>query len=217
MKVIEQASVAALPTLPRPLTAEEFFALPEEIRDRHEFVRGRLEELDTVPPGIRHGRVMLRVARVLMDYVEPRGLGMVGGGDAGFILERAPDTVRGPDVAFMRADRVPPDDELDGFGDLSPDLAVEVTTPGLHNPMGIRWCRPGTSVLSPRDRPGRVQAKVADYLRTGVRLVWVVDPRARTVVVHIPGQSPRRHTAADRLDGGDVLPGFSYSVGELLA
>ena len=39
---------------------------------------------------------MLRVARVLMDYVEPRGLGMVVGGDAGFILERAPDTVRGP-------------------------------------------------------------------------------------------------------------------------
>ena len=197
MKVIEQASGAALPTLPRPLTAEEFFALPEEIRDRHELVRGRLEELDTVPPGIRHGRVMLRVARVLMDYVEPRGLGMVVGGDAGFILERAPDTVRGPDVAFMRADRVPPDDELDGFGDLSPDLAVEV--------------------LSPRDRPGRVRAKVGDYLRTGVRLVWVVDPRARTVVVHVPDTPPRRHTAADRLDGGDVLPGFSYSVGELLA
>ncbi len=197
MKVIEQASVAALPTLPRPLTAEEFFALPEEIRDRHELVRGRLEELDTVPPGIRHGLVMLRIARVLMDYIEPRGLGMVVGGDAGFILERAPDTVRGPDVAFMRADRVPPDDELDGFGDLSPDLAVEV--------------------LSPRDRPGRVQAKVGDYLRTGVRLVWVVDPRARTVVVHVPDRPPHRHTAADRLDGGDVLPGFSYSVGELLA
>lgn len=197
MKVIEQASVATLPTLPRPLTAEEFFALPEEIRDRHELVRGRPEELDTVPPGIRHGRVMLRVARVLMDYVEPRDLGMVVGGDAGFILERAPDTVRGPDVAFMRADRVPPDDELDGFGDLSPDLAVEV--------------------LSPRDRPGRVPAKVGDYPSAGVQLVWVVDPRARTVVVHIPGQSPRVHTVSDRLDGGDVLPGFSCSVGELLA
>ena len=197
MKVIEQASVAALPTLPRPLTAEEFFALPEEIRDRHELVRGRLEELDTVPPGIRHGRVMARIVHVLMQYVEPRGLGMVVGGDAGFILERAPDTVRGPDVAFMRADRVPPDDELDGFADLAPDLAVEV--------------------LSPRDRPGRVRAKVADYLSAGVRLVWVVDPRARTVVVHAPDRPPRRHTTADRLDGGDVLPGFSYSVGELLA
>ena len=171
MKVIEQATVATLPTLPRPLTAEEFFALPEEIRDRHELVRGQLEELDTAPPGIRHGLVMLRIARVLMDYIEPRGLGLVVGGDAGFILERAPDTVRGPDVAFMRADRVPPDDELDGFGDLSPDLAVEVTTPGLHHRIPIGLCRPGTSVLSPRDRPGRMQAKVADYLRTGVRLV----------------------------------------------
>ena len=204
MKVIEQASVAALPTLPRPLTAEEFFALPEEIRDRHELVRGRLEELDTVPPGIRHGSVMVRVAHVLMDYVEPRGLGLVVGGDAGFILERAPDTVQGPDVAFC-------------VRSLSPDLAVEVTTPGLHHRIPIGLCRPGTSVLSPRERPGRVQAKVADYLRTGVRLVWVVDPRARTVVVHVPGQSPRVYEAADRLDGGDVLPGFSYSVGELLA
>ena len=197
MKVIEQASVATLPTLPRPLTAEAFFALPEEIRDRHELVRGRLEELDTVPPGIRHGWAMVRVGCALMDYIKPRGLGLVVSGDAGFILERAPDTVRGPDVAFVRADRVPPDNELDGFADLSPDLAVEV--------------------LSPRDRPGRVQAKVADYLRTGVRLVWVVDPRARTVVVHVPGHAPRRHTAADRLDGGDVLPGFSCAVRDLLA
>ena len=197
MKVIEQASVATLPTLPRPLTAEEFFALPEEIRDRHELVRGRLEELDTVPPGVRHGWVMSCIVHVLMQYVVPRGLGLVVSGDAGFILERAPDTVRGPDVAFIRADRVPPDDDLDGFADLSPDLAVEV--------------------LSPRDRPGQVQAKVADYLRTGVRLVWVVDPRARTVVVHVPGHSPRRHTAADRLDGGDVLPGFTCAVRDLLA
>ncbi len=195
MKVIEQASVAVLPP-PRLLTAEEFFALPEEIRDRHELVRGRLEELDTVLPGIRHGRVMLQVARVLMDYIEPRNLGLVVGGDAGFILERAPDTVRGPDVAFIRADRVPPDDELDGFADLSPDLAVEI--------------------LSPGDRPGRVQAKVADYLRAGVRLVWMVDPRARTVVVHAPGQSPRVCAAADRLDGGAVLPGFTCAVRELL-
>ena len=198
MNVIEQTSVATLPAPPpRPLTAEEFFALPEEIRDRHELVRGRLEELDTVRPGIRHGWAMVRVACALMDYIEPRGLGLVVSGDAGFILERAPDTVRGPDVAFIRADRVPPDDELDGFADLSPDLAVEV--------------------LSPRDRPGRVQAKVVDYLRTGVRLVWVVDPRARTVVVHVPGHAPRRHTAADRLDGGDVLPGFSCAVRDLLA
>ncbi len=198
MKVIEQTSVATLPAPPpRLLTAEEFFALPEEFRDRHELVRGRLDALDTVRPGIRHGWVMARIAHVLMQYVEPRGLGLVVGGDAGFIPERAPDTVRGPDVAFIRADRVPPDDELDGFADLSPDIAVEV--------------------LSPGDQPGRVQAKVADYLRTGVRLVWVVAPRARTVVVHVPGQPPRRHMAADRLDGGDVLPGFTCSVRELLA
>ncbi len=198
MKVIEQTSVATLPAPPpRLLTAEEFFALPEEIRDRHELVRGRLEELDTVRPGVRHGWVMVRVACALMDYVEPRGLGLVVSGDAGFILERAPDTVRGPDVAFVRADRVPPDDELDGFADLSPDLAVEV--------------------LSPRDRPGGVQAKVADYLNAGVRLVWVVDPRARTIVVHVPGHPPRRHTATDRLDGGDVLPGFTCAGRELLA
>ena len=196
MKVIEQASVAALPTLPPLLKAEEFFALPEEIRDRHELVRGQLEELDTVPPGIRHGRVMARIVHRLIQHVEPRDLGLVVGGDAGFILERAPDTVRGLDVAFVRADRVPPDDELDGFADLSPDLAVEV--------------------LSPGDRPGRVRAKVADYLSAGVRLVWVVDPRARTVVVHVPGRPPRRHTAADRLDGGDVLPGFSCAVRDLL-
>ena len=194
MSVGERAAVAVPP---RVLTAEEFSALPEDVLDRHELVRGRLEELDTVVPGVRHAHVMARIGHFLMQYVEPRNLGLVVVGDPGFILERSPDTVRGPDVAFVRADRVPPHDELDGFAELAPDLAVEV--------------------LSPSDRPGRVQAKVTDYLRTGVPLVWVVDPRAQTVTVHVPTDPPRILGADERLDGGDVLPGFACAVRAILA
>lgn len=70
-------------------------------------------------------------------------------------------------------------------------------------------------IASPGDRPGALQAKVADYLAAGARLVWVVDPHAKRVTTYRPDRPPRRLAEDARLDGEDLLPGFSIEIGEL--
>lgn len=100
-----------------------------------------------------------------------------------------------PDFAFVTAARVAGDDYNSPHRG-PPDLAVEV--------------------LSPRDRPGRVTEKIVSYLQHGVRQVWLIDPRQRTIKVFEPGRDPRTLHEDDTLDGGNVLPGFSMRVGSVL-
>ena len=115
--------------------------------------------------------------------------------EVGFKLTSDPDTVRGPDIAFISSGRLP-DPEPAGFADFAPDLAVEVMSPG--------------------DRPGEVLAKVADWLSAGTRMVWVLDPARRVARVYREDGTERILTAAESLDGEDVLPGFSSPLAEIL-
>src|SRR5438132_12565072 len=119
---------------------------------RVELVRGVLVVRE--PAGLRHGRVTVALTRRLADYVEAEALGVVYAAETGFTLARDPDTVRAPDIAFIRRARLP-DPEPPGFPDLAPDLVVEV--------------------LSPSDRPAEVLAKAADWLSADVRLIWVIS------------------------------------------
>jgi Uma2 family endonuclease len=140
------------------------------------------------PPGFHHGEVVGRLAKLLIDHIDTHDLGRVVAGDTGFKLAANPDTVRGPDIAFVRRDRIPhPSPE--GYAELAPDLSVEV--------------------LSPNDRPGEVLAKVADWLSAGTSLVWVVDPTRRQVRAYRQDGSESVIQADDDLPGEHVLPGFS--------
>lgn len=121
-----------------------------------ELVRGELVEM--VPPGFEHGGIALSIGSVLREFVRARKLGAVVV-ESGFYLERDPDTVRGPDVAFFPSDRIPADRRK--FADCPPVLAVEV--------------------VSPEDSSAEMEARVRDFLRAGVGEVWVVYPRTRTV------------------------------------
>lgn len=174
---------------PKLLTAEHLLAIDDDLH-RYELVAGRLVVME--PPAFGHGAAITRIALLLARFAEEHGLGTVVTGDTGFVLVRDPDTVRGPDVAFVRADRVPVGPAGDWFFEGAPDLAVEV--------------------LSPSDRPGAVQRKVANYLDAGTPLVWIVDRRARRVVEHRAHAAPRIHGVDDTIDGGDVLPGFRAPV-----
>jgi Uma2 family endonuclease len=174
---------------PKLLTAEHLYSIAEDGRT-YELDEGELVVME--PPVPEHGRVELRIGALLFAFVEARGLGVVYSGDPGFVLAREPDTVRGPDVAFLRAERAPRGEDAKHFYEGAPDLAVEV--------------------LSPSDRPGPLAKKVQNYLDTGTQLVWVVDPYVRKVVVHAPGEEPRILGAADEIDGADVLPGFRSPV-----
>jgi Uma2 family endonuclease len=176
----------------RATTAEELFELPDDGR-RHELVEGDL--VPVTPAGFEHGDLAGEVFFHVKAFVREHRLGVVLAAETGFVLQRDPDTVRAPDVAFVRADRVPPKDQRRRFAELAPDLVAEV--------------------VSPTDRAGEVNGKVAQWLDAGVRLVWVVDPENRVVVAHEPGGLAHLLREDGLLDGGDVLPGFRLPLAEL--
>ena len=157
-----------------------------------ELVRGVMVVRE--PPGYRHGRVAARLAKFLMDHVDQRSLGEVLAAETGFKLATNPDTVRAPDVAFIRRNRLP-DPPPAGFAELGPDLVVEV--------------------LSPGDRPGEVLAKVADWLSAGSALVWVVDPARRRARVYRADGGEALVAEDGVLEGEDVLPGFACPLAAL--
>ena len=174
------------------LTADDLLRLYSE-GVRGELIRGVLHQ--TVGTGIEHGEIAMNFGAIFRNFVRPARLGRVVGTDAGIWLERNPDTVREPDIAFISAEKLPLDTRVRGYSEVVPDLVVEI--------------------ISPSDRPVAVHDKAQMWLRFGVRLVLLVDPDARTVTV-LPHDGPAQTlTDADTLDGGDVLPGFSCAVSEI--
>jgi len=148
------------------------------------------------PPGGIHGRVIVRISSRLDEHVRQHGSGEVMA-DVGFVLHLPadPERVRGPDVAFISKERLPEGRVPEGFLQGAPDLAVEV--------------------LSPSDTSLDVQQRVRDFLEGGARLVWVVAPRARTVTVYRADGSARLLRDQETLDGEDVLPGLTISLGDV--
>lgn len=177
---------------PALMTAEELLRthVPNK---RVELVRGVLVVHE--PPGYQHGRVTAALALQLGNHVQASGLGAMVVGDAGFKIASDPDTVRGPDIAFIAGARAPGPHTL-GFPALGPDLVVEV--------------------LSPNDRPGEILAKIGDWLEGGARLVWVIDPGRRLARVYRQDGSETIVTAEEQLDGEGVLPGFSCQLASIL-
>lgn len=135
----------------RLLTADELERMPED-DFRYELVQGRLVRMS--PVGLVHGKVTMALAMLLGAHVKAHNLGSVFP-EVGFKLASNPDTVRGPDLAFVRRDRIPLPWPR-GFYQGPPDLAVEV--------------------LSPDDRPSEISTKVDEYLTHGTRFVVVIDP-----------------------------------------
>lgn len=174
------------------LTADDLrtLHLPDK---RTELVSGVLVVRE--PAGYRHGEVAARLAKAIMDHVDRHRIGKVFAAETGFVLFTNPDTVRAPDVAFIGTARLP-DPPPVGFAHLAPDLVVEV--------------------LSPDDRAGEVLAKVADWLRGGSRLVWVVDPARRLARVYRDDGSEAVAGVDDALDGEQVLPGLSIALTDIL-
>ncbi|MGM0487217.1 MAG: Uma2 family endonuclease [Planctomycetota bacterium] len=142
------------------------------------------------PSGFQHGRIENRIQTLLSSFVLSMDLGEITPGDTGFWLEKNPDTVRAPDVAFVRKDRIP--DSVTGFFPGPPDLSVEIR--------------------SPNDCPKEFSARIEDQLRLGVQVVWDVDPQKRTVTIHRPGAKPQVFSENDTLAESALLPGFEVTV-----
>ncbi len=179
------------------MTAEEFYDWVHrpENRDRvFELERGEIVPM--TKPGKFHGFVCANVVWVLQNYVRQRKKGYICSNDTGVVVDRDPDTVRGPDILLFE-DATKPEEIERKYGERPPLLAVEV--------------------LSPNDTLSKIIRRVREQLHFGTKLVWVVDPEESNVIVYRPGREEYVVGAAEELTGGDVLPDFRCLVAELFA
>jgi Uma2 family endonuclease len=179
-----------MPADARLVTAEELEKFPDDDY-RYELVDGRVIRMS--PVGFEHGRLVVRLGVLLGSHVQNLSLGEVVT-EVGFKLASNPDTVRGPDLAFIRQSRIPAR-RLRGFWNGPPDLVIEV--------------------LSPDDRAHEIRAKVEEYLERGVTAVVVVDPDDRSVTIYRASAAVTLRAADELLDLDDVVGGFVCSLQEI--
>ncbi len=176
------------------LTAEEFAqrpdpGFPEELK------RGRVIKMP--PPRARHGQVCNKIGRLLGNHADEHNLGHVLSNDSGVITERAPDSVRGPDISYYSYEKLPKGPLPQTYPSVAPDLVAEV--------------------LSPDDRWVRVLEKVSEYLVAGVPVVLVLDPEEETMHIHHADRPSRILSADEELSLPETMPDLRVRVGEFFA
>jgi len=177
----------------KPITAEEFFELPEPADgSKQELVKGEVVTMNA--PGFEHGEVAGNAYHLLRVFAKERNLGRVVV-ESGVITRRKRDTVRGPDVSYYSKKRAPLGRRIVKYNDQAPDLCVEV--------------------VSPSNTRKELRKKLKEYFTAGVRMVWVVEPEDRSVTVFTKPEQGHALFEDSELTGGDVLPGFSCKVSEL--
>ncbi len=179
-------------TVAERITADELLKMPRG-KLRYELIRGRL--LTMSPAGSEHGVVTMRLSLIIGQFIAAQNLGVVFGAETGFVLEHDPDTVRAPDIAFLRLNQIPDGGIPQGYWPGAPDLAVEV--------------------VSPNDTVRGVEEKAAAWIQFGARGVWIVNPRSKTVTVYDSDRASRVIGGGDVLDGGEILPGFHCLIADI--
>ncbi len=174
------------------VTAEQLLRMPDD-GYRYELVAGELRKM--TPAGWRHGLVGGRLRSLLGGHVLQNELGEVFLAETGFLLARDPDTVRAPDIAFIRKGRLPAHPPEEAYWPGAPDLAVEVVSPG--------------------DTVGEIDEKVKAWLDAGAVMVWVVNPKWQNVTVYRSATDIKVLTENDELAGEDTVPGFRCRVGDI--
>lgn len=174
-------------------TLDELLTISQRDENRYELIRGKL--IIMPPAGAPRGDYAMSLGARMRIFAEDNDLGKVFAAETGFVLEREPDMVRAPDVAFVKTERIGVQGLPFGFYPGQPDLAVEI--------------------VSPNDRAGDVQDKIQDWLTHGTLLVWVVEPKTQTVTVYRPDGSAQVLLSEDKLSGEDVMPGFEFDIAHL--
>lgn len=176
------------------ITADQLLRMPND-GFRYELIAGELRKMP--PAGWVHGDTGGRLHSLLGHHVLENDLGKIFFAETGFLLTRNPDTVRAPDIAFIRKDHLPSAPPKEAFWPGSPDLAVEVVSPG--------------------DTLAEIDEKVQAWLEAGAAVVWVVNPNWRNVTVYRSATNIHVLTQKDELSGQEVVPGFRCRVGEIFA
>lgn len=172
---------------------EDFLALPDDGVDR-ELIRGEIRENGLTYRNRSHARTEARVVHLLESWLEKQSQerGAVLSGESGFRLQSEPATIVGIDVAYISAETVSRLGDEAKLVDQPPVLAVEI--------------------LSPSNDVESIHEKIRLYLESGVKLVWIVDPEFRTVVVHQSGAQPTMFNAEQEITAEPFLPGFRAQI-----
>ena len=176
------------------LRAEEF-ARVADVLGPCELVNGEIIPMS--PSGLRHSEITSRACFLLESHNRLHRLGRMLTGEAGFIVRRGPDTVRGADVAFISYRRLPKDTQITGFLEVPAELIIEV--------------------LSDDTSWAEMEKKIGEYHAAGVDLVWVLDPRTLTLQVCERGASPVLLREADIATADPHVPEFSCRVADFFA
>lgn len=181
--------VTAAPT--RRYTIDDLAGLPDDGK-RRELDDGQIVEWDV--PDFEHGFFLAVLERIIGLFVSEHRLGAMTGGDQMVRILQSRHSARGADVAFYRRGRIPTDRRAAATVGV-PDFVIEL--------------------ISPSDRAADVQRKVHDWLRTGVKLLWYVNPETGDTTVYHAGRL-RYAGPDDALTGEDVLPGFTMRMRDVL-
>ncbi len=166
-------------------TEAELEALPRD--SKYELVDGEL--IQVAPASYEHDGYCDNIYSPMSHYVRSKDLGRVRGGQAGYWMKNG--NLRVPDVLFLSRERLARKHQGTFFKG-SPDLAVEV--------------------LSSSERGAGIESKIEDLLRTETKIVWIVDPRKKSVTVYRLGRDPQIIPETGTLSGEDVIPGFTLAV-----
>ncbi|MBD2636295.1 Uma2 family endonuclease [Limnothrix sp. FACHB-881] len=175
-----------------PWTDAAFMALPND-GHRYELVNNQL--IDIGNSGALDGHICSALMILLGSYIRSQKLGLLFDSSTGFKMQNG--NTRSPDLAFFAKNRLQGLTTLPtGFLEGAPDLAVEV--------------------LSPGNTVEEIDGKITEYFANGTRLMWVINPQQRYILVYRSPQEPDRLLkTADRLDGEAIIPGFSLPIAEL--
>jgi Uma2 family endonuclease len=174
------------------LTVEDLERMGNDARHT-ELVDGVLIKMS--PSSWDHGAITAELTGRLWTFVHEHRLGRLFAAETGFVVAREPDSVLGPDIAFVSTTRLPEVKQGRSFSPIAPDLAVEVE--------------------SPSNTQREIARKMELYLASGTRLIWLFKPKKRVVLVYRPDVPEAMLSESDDLDGFDVLPGFQLRIRDL--
>jgi Uma2 family endonuclease len=172
------------------ISCEEFerLALAGQLPPNVELIDGEVVEM--APAGGEHSFVSGQIYSILREHVEPRKIGYVLTNETGIYIRSELPRTRGADVLFISRKRLPKGKLPKGFFHVAPELVAEV----ISDPWSV------------------MEEKIKDYHATGVDMVWVADPKTRTVKKFPRNGKPEIVHDGSDIDGGKILPGFKVPV-----
>ena len=167
--------------------------MPDDPGHRYELVDGELVDMDGAP---KHGRITVKISRLVADHVDEADLPLDVGASTGFAMSE--HILRFADVHVTRRERMAQyNEEAGGWPRFAPDVAIEV--------------------VSPSNTPAALARKTEEYFANGTQAAWIADPNPRTVAIRRPGTPEQTFGPDDILYGDPAIPHFSCPVADIFA